>query len=144
MKYTEVKYPSWVNAEHTEINCYVNFDDLEETFVPFTASLSDPYNPASKEIFNDCVSGKYGEIAEYVVPTPSVPTAAANKLKATSLLQETDWTTVADVADPALSNPYLMNQSAFFAYRSALRQIAVNPVEGVIAFPVKPVEQWSQ
>jgi hypothetical protein len=140
MKYTQVKNPIWANAEHTAINCEVDFDDLQEEFVPFTADPTDPYNPASKEIFDDCVSGKYGQVGEYV---PYVPTAEDNKQKATQLLQQTDWTTISDVADPALSNPYLMNQSDFFAYRSSLRQIAVYPTAGEINFPTKPQEQWS-
>lgn len=140
MKYTQVKNPQWANAEHTSINCDVNFDDLPEEFVPFNANPLDTANSASKEIFDDCAEGKYGEVAEYV---PYVPTSYDNKQKATFLLQQTDWTTISDVADPALSNPYLMNQADFFTYRSALRQIAVYPTEGEIIFPTKPQEQWS-
>lgn len=143
MNYTQVKNPVWSDAEHTAINCEVDFDDLLEQFVPFTANPLDTSNPASKEIFDQCVAGDYGTIGEYVPPPPYVPTAQANKQKATQLLYETDWTTIADVADPALSNPYLMNQSEFYAYRSALRQIAVYPVAGNINFPTKPTEQWS-
>jgi hypothetical protein len=33
------------------------------------------------------------------------------KQKASELLYETDWTTIPDVADPAKSNPYLVNAS---------------------------------
>ena len=64
------------------------------------------------------------------------------KAQATKLLYETDWTTIADVADPAKSNPYLMNQAAFTAYRSQLRQLAVYPVANPV-WPTKPTEQWS-
>jgi hypothetical protein len=140
MKYTQVKNPIWSNSEHTQINCEVDFDDLQEQFVPFTADPLDIYNPASKEIFDDCVAGKYGQVGEYV---PYVPTAEYNKQKAKQLLQDTDWTTIADVANPALSNPYLTNQAEFFAYRSALRAIAVNPTAGALTWPTKPQEQWS-
>jgi len=42
------------------------------------------------------------------------------KQEASRLLYETDWTTIADVADPAVSNPYLMNQSAFASILQAL------------------------
>lgn len=143
MDYTQVKNPVWANEEHTEINCDVDFNDLSEQFVPFTANPTDPYNSASKQIFDECVAGKYGEIGEYIPPPPYIPTANENKQKASQLLQATDWTSISDVADPALSNPYLMNQADFFAYRSALRNIAVNPVAGEIIFPTKPQEQWS-
>jgi hypothetical protein len=142
MKYTQVVNLQWANAEHTAINCDVDFDDLREELVPFTAVANGDYEH-THQIFAECLAGQYGVIAEYVPSPPYIPTAEDNKQTATKLLQQTDWTTVSDVADPALSNPYLMNQADFFAYRSALRQIAVNPVEGIVAFPVKPVEQWS-
>jgi hypothetical protein len=68
--------------------------------------------------------------------------AANNKTQATTLLQQTDWTAIPDVADPAKSNPYLMNQADFVAYRSTVRAIAVNPTFDAV-FPEMPVEQWS-
>ena len=66
----------------------------------------------------------------------------ACKAQATRLLYETDWTTIADVGDPAKSNPYLVNVSEFVTYRSALRQLAVYPVVDPV-WPTKPTEQWS-
>jgi len=64
--------------------------------------------------------------------------------KATSqqLLQATDWTSISDVGDPAKSNPYLVNQSEFIAYRSTIRGYAVNPVVDPV-WPTPPTEQWS-
>jgi hypothetical protein len=143
MKYSQVKNPIWANAEHTAIDCEVDFDDLDYSFVPFTANPYDTSNPASKEIYEQCIAGDYGTIAEYVLPAPYVPSAEANKQTASKLLSQTDWTTIADVADPALSNPYLMNQAEFFAYRSALRQIAVHPADGNIDWPAQPTAVWS-
>jgi hypothetical protein len=67
MKYTQVLNPQWANAEHTAINCDVDFDDLNEALVPFTAVASGDY-PHSHQIFAECVAGQYGEIAEYVAP----------------------------------------------------------------------------
>lgn len=67
MKYTQVKNPSWANAEHTAINCGVDFDDLNEALVPFTAVASGDYEH-SHQIFAECVAGTYGPIAEYVAP----------------------------------------------------------------------------
>lgn len=66
----------------------------------------------------------------------------ACKEQASSLLFGTDWTTIPDVADPATSNPYLMNQAAFIAYRNQLRQLAVNPVADPV-WPTAPTAQWS-
>jgi hypothetical protein len=67
MKYTQVKNPQWANAEHTAINCDVDFDDISEELVPFTAVASGDYEH-SHQIFAECVAGQYGEIAEYVAP----------------------------------------------------------------------------
>jgi hypothetical protein len=67
MKYTQVLNPIWANAEHTAINCDVDFDDLREELVPFTAVASGDYEH-SHQIFAECVAGNYGEIAEYVAP----------------------------------------------------------------------------
>ena len=63
--------------------------------------------------------------------------------QASALLSATDWTSISDVANPAVSNPYLMNQSAFLSYRSQLRQLAVYPVANPV-WPTKPTEQWSK
>lgn len=67
----------------------------------------------------------------------------ANKSQAQSLLQETDWTATVDINNPEYSNPYLMNQNEFLAYRSQVRQIAINPPIVVDPWPTKPDEVWS-
>ena len=89
------------------------------------------------------IAGEFTYDGSNFVPYVPTITAEQNKATATKKLYETDWATIADVADPKLSNPYLMNQAEFFAYRSQLRAIAVNPVAGQITFPTKPKEQWS-
>jgi len=63
------------------------------------------------------------------------------KNQATVLLFKTDWTTIADVASPT-NNPYLMNQADFFAYRNAVRKLAVNPVANPV-WPTEPAAKWS-
>jgi hypothetical protein len=69
--------------------------------------------------------------------------AAQNKINATALLSETDWTTIPDVSDPALSDPYLTNAAEFATYRSAVRKIAVNPPIDPVTFPPQPDEVWA-
>ena len=142
MKYTDVKNPKWANAEHTVINCDVLFDDFAPEYLPFTANPLDTSNPSSAEIYNPCAAGEWGVVAEYVPPPPYVPTAEDNKQTAVSLLQQTDWTTIADVADPQLSNPYLVNQAEFISYRNAVRHYAIYPVAGYINWPNIPQEDW--
>lgn len=142
MTYSQVKNPVWANVEHTLINCQVDFDALDDDFVPFTASPNDSTSYGS-EIFAACVAGTYGPIGAYIPPPPPPPpTAQENKAKAIQLLSETDWVNQPDVIDPNV-NPHLLNHSSFINYRSLIRAIAVHPEAGDIDWPVKPQELWS-
>ena len=83
---------------------------------------------------------------QFVAPPVPAPTPeeliAQCKTHAVAMLQATDWTSIADVGNPQLSNPYLVNQGAFISYRSQIRNLAVNPVENPV-WPTPPTEQWS-
>jgi hypothetical protein len=79
---------------------------------------------------------------EFLPPQPYVPTVEENKQTAVSLLQQTDWVNEPDVRNPE-NSPHLLNAPEFDAYRVAVRQYAVYPVEGNIDWPVIPEEQWS-
>jgi len=79
--------------------------------------------------------------AEIVTLDQQAPFTAC-KTEATRRLYASDWTTIADVADPTKSNPYLTNQADFVSYRSNLRKLAVNPVVNPV-WPVEPTAQWS-
>jgi hypothetical protein len=65
-------------------------------------------------------------------------TAQAQKdacsMQAKQLLQASDWASLSDVD--------LTNKTDFIAYRSALRNLALNPVENP-TFPTKPTPIWS-
>jgi hypothetical protein len=74
---------------------------------------------------------------------PPVPTAEVNKQNAVFRLQETDWATIPDVANPAVSNPYLSNANDFVVYRNVVRNIAINPVPGNLNWPVQPNANWT-
>ena len=63
--------------------------------------------------------------------------------QAQQLLTATDWTTIPSVADPAQSNPYLMNQADFIAWRSQVRNLGVNPPTTPAVFPPQPTPTWS-
>ena len=81
-------------------------------------------------------------------PAPVPPTPTPEELidicksTATNILSQTDWTAIPDVSDPLKSNPYLENQAEFVAYRSTVRNYAVNPVVDPV-WPTPPTEQWS-
>jgi len=78
----------------------------------------------------------------FIPPQPYIPTASDNKATASGLLSATDWTTIADVADP-INSPYLTNQAEFLAYRNTIRGIAVNPTAGNLTWPIQPTDTWS-
>lgn len=67
MEYSSVANPRWSNDKHTKIDCDVVFVDLGQTPLPFTAVASGDLLHAH-QIFEECVSGKYGPIAEYTPP----------------------------------------------------------------------------
>jgi hypothetical protein len=79
--------------------------------------------------------------AEMIRQDAQAPIDACKK-QAKALLYETDWSTIPDVANSAVSNPYLVNASEFAAYRSQIRALAINPVADPV-WPVMPTEQWS-
>lgn len=62
--------------------------------------------------------------------------------QAKTILTSTDWTSIPDVGIPTASNPYLVNQAEFIAYRSQIRALAINPVANPV-WPTQPTEQWS-
>lgn len=91
---------------------------------------------------NVCVSLWETKNTQETTPVDTTPTADDNKAKASMLLQDTDWVENPSVID-ANNTPHLLNKNDFDSYRIALRVIAVNPQEGNITFPVKPIAQWS-
>jgi hypothetical protein len=93
---------------------------------------------------NNCTTEWTYNGTDFLPPVPYVPTAEENQATASDLLSATDWTTIADVGNPQLSNPYLANQSAFIAYRNAVRQYAVYPEAGNIAWAILPTEIWTK
>jgi hypothetical protein len=79
---------------------------------------------------------------EFIAPAVHIPTADENKATAMTILIQTDWTSITDIGNPQVSNPYLANQAEFIAYRNAIRNIAVYPVAGNINWPTLPSEEW--
>ena len=71
----DVKNPKWINADHTRLNCEVDFDELDEVYVEFTANPNDTEEHGRK-IFEDCVAGNYGEIEEFDVAAYEAPQEA--------------------------------------------------------------------
>jgi hypothetical protein len=108
----------------------------------FTQAIFALY-PQVVTISNDVAYDAEGNEVTY---DPVAVQEEADKLscsdQAKAILTATDWTSIADVGDPTKSNPYLVNQAEFIAYRSTVRNYAVNPVANP-TFPTQPQEQWS-
>jgi len=134
---TNVKNPKYLFPDNDKILCEVQIDN-SESWQEFLA-VSDDGEVHGRELHAALLAGTYGNIAPY---TPLIATAQENKYEASILLSQTDWVLQEDVVDVTLT-PHLLNQSEFITYRAALREIAVNPVDGNISFPVKPQAQWS-
>jgi hypothetical protein len=112
--------------------------------------MNEYFIPAIYVIYPQVVS-TLGDIAydaegNEVIYDPIAVQQEADKLscagQAKDILTATDWTSISDVGDPAKSNPYLVNQAEFIAYRSTVRGYAVNPVVDPV-WPTQPTEQWS-
>jgi len=87
------------------------------------------------------------DAADYAANNPPPPTPEqiqlTNKVAAVALLQQTDWATIADVSNPSISNPYLVNVAEFIAFRNQVRPTAINPPITLVTFPTMPTAQWS-
>lgn len=127
--YTDIKNPTWANAEHTFINCEVNFDHLPEEYVPFTAVASGDIEH-THQIFAECVAGQWGPIAEYE-PPPIEYYELEVRRERNSRLAQTDWTQMPDVPQAI--------KDLWAPYRQALRDVpqqAGFPTD--VTWPTKP------
>ena len=100
--------------------------------------------PEQQDLIDAAIASGWVNITGSYPPPPEPPTAEDNKQTASNLLSATDWTSVADVGNPKMSNPYLANQAEFIEYRNQVRQYAVYPVDGNIVFPSVPQEIWTK
>ncbi len=96
MDYLSVTDPQWAYAAHTHIHCQVQFATFSAP-VAFHASPDDPHGHG-REIFADCVAGKYGPIADYV-PQDVPPDEQYNAAIASGL-------TFSSATTPALDGTY--------------------------------------
>jgi hypothetical protein len=67
---TDIKNQIYANAENTQINCIVKFDEILE-YVPFTASSNDPMD-YGRELYAQLVAGQWGQIAPYISPAAPI------------------------------------------------------------------------
>jgi len=118
-----------------DINPIIPDDVVEITDAYYQELLSGQSN-------GKCITANSEGYPALTDPVIVPPTVEQNKATASQLLINTDWTTIADVADP-INSPYLANQAEFIAYRNTVRNIAIYPTAGDLVWPVAPTGVWA-
>lgn len=143
-------YQSQIQQEYPNTSFPTPFQP-PEGYAPVLESPQPPYNQITQAVQEQTpeeTQGQWYQVWTVVDLDPEQiaynenQAKAANKSAAETLLQQTDWTATVDINDPQYSNPYLGNQPEFLAYRSSVRQIAVNPPVTVTTWPTKPDKVW--
>ena len=63
----EARNPQWVDSDHNKIDLEVNFSELEEEWLPYTASPDDVCEH-SRTLYSKAVAGDYGQVSdEYTI-----------------------------------------------------------------------------
>lgn len=112
--------PVWADYAQTEINIEVDFDELDEDFVDFTASPND-LEAHGVTLYNNAVNGDYGVIGAYVAPSNVIGADAMATLRAerNELLVETDYIEMPTKWATLTSS----QQTSWATYRNALRDL---------------------
>lgn len=112
--YTNARNPQWGNAAQEYIDLEVNFDHLDDEYVPFTANPLDVM-AHGVEIYNRAVAGDFGAVADYTPPADITGDDAMAMLRAErdALIAASDWMVLPDRTPT----------DAQLAYRQALRDL---------------------
>tara|TARA_B100001093_G_scaffold26583_1_gene23349 strand:- start:2686 stop:3102 length:417 start_codon:yes stop_codon:yes gene_type:complete len=57
--------PKWANAEHSMIDLEVDFNPLDEEWLPYTASPTDSEAEHSRYLYTQALNGTYGNIEDW-------------------------------------------------------------------------------
>ena len=69
----DARNPQWMNAEHTLISVEAKWQHLEsEGYLGFCANPED-VEAHGRDLYQRCVNGEFGTIAEYVAPVEEQP-----------------------------------------------------------------------
>lgn len=111
--------PKWANYAKTSIDLEVDFDELDEEYVPFNAHPDDivSWGP---DLYTRAVAGEFGPVAEFEIPADITGEDALEKLR------ELRNGILTNDVDPIVSNPLRWaslsetEQQAWTSYRQAL------------------------
>jgi hypothetical protein len=124
MIFNTARNPKWANSEMTQIDLEVDFQDLPEPFVPFTAIAND-VEAHCRALYANAVNGDYGVIADYTPPSDISGDNAIAMLRSDRnvLLEESDvyvlpdrWNTMTQA-----------KQNEWSTYRQLLRDATSTP-----------------
>lgn len=119
----------------------INYSQIISINYPNSEWAMSNENYSTLQWFSDTPKPTQEELDALATSTEETIAKQSCKEQAQAILYKTDWTTIADVADP-MYTPYLMNQLEFKQYRAIIRGYAVNPVVNPV-WPTPPIEQWS-
>lgn len=140
--------PKWADADQTMIDLEVDFDELDETYVPFTAKADDG-EPHGVVLWNNAINGDYGPIGAFTLPDDITGSRALNMLREArdELLAQTDYIEMPTKWSSLTAD----QQAAWTTYRNALRDMPsdnpnvyysfdndLNPIEHNVTWPTKP------
>ena len=87
---TEAKNPQWVDSNHNRIDLEVNFAELEEEWLPYTADPTDVCEH-SRTLYAKAVAGDYGQVSDEYTLTEddmwSPVTKTETKISSAALVQ---------------------------------------------------------
>jgi len=95
------------------------------------------YDNTQGDLIAEAISKGWQDVSDSWPPPPDFLSLC--KRKAKQLLSESDWSVLSDVT---IGTPALTNQADFIAYRTQIRELAVNPVANPI-WPTEPTPIWS-
>ena len=136
----EVRNVHWADYAQTMIDMEVNFQELDEDFVPFTAIPNDEFTHGVT-LYNNAVNGDYGPIAAYTPPANITGDQAMAMLRAerNQKLDETDYIEM-PTRWAALSEA---DQTAWTTYRNALRNLPADYPNPSYVYDAQGNGTWS-
>lgn len=119
----DARNPRWANKAQTSIDLEVDFDELDEIYVLFTAEPGDPEDWGTT-LYNNAVNGDYGEIGPYEPRRNWTSEESMSILRdeRNALLAMTDYIEM----PTRWSSMTAEEQAAWTTYRNALRDLPAN------------------
>lgn len=112
--------PKWADPDNLTIDLEVDFDELDEVYVSFTASSEDP-EEWGRTLFQNAVDGDYGEIAAWTPPADLTGADAMELIRSqrNHRLEETDYVEMPTKWATLTAE----KQAEWTTYRQALRNL---------------------